>query len=106
MLTSPQPHRTSRQGSGWGPVQRMDMSCGACSLAHLFRHTQTSHLNTKPHMPWLAAGGSAVPCLALPPEAHLYPLTDLGQSQQNLPSSWDPDQELQVLQAEHQGFGL
>ena len=55
---------------------------------------------------WTSAGWSAVPCPALPPKAHLHSLTHLGQSQQNLPSSWDPDQELQVLQAEHKGSGL
>lgn len=55
------------------------------------------NINHNPNSQWSAAGGGSVPCLTLPPEAHLYPLTNLGQSQQNLPSGWDPDQELQVL---------
>lgn len=57
-------------------------------------------------MLWSAAGWSAVPCPALSFEAYLHSLTDLGQSQQNFPSGWDPDPELQVLQAKHTRFGL
>lgn len=57
-------------------------------------------------MLWSAAGWGAVPCPALPLEAHLHSLANLGQSQQNLSSGWDPDQELQVLQAKHEGSGL
>lgn len=55
---------------------------------------------------WFLAGWSAVPCLAIPFEANLHSLANLGQSQQNLPPGWDRDQELQVLQAKHQGPGL
>ena len=47
------------------------------------------------------AGWCRIPQPALPSEADLYAISNMGQSQQDLPPSWHSDQELQILQAQH-----